>query len=216
MSSADYQLYGDFLQAAKHGDLNILQRTLACGADAKKADDFKMTALHWSAYSGLADCVAVLLPYSDPFLQDRDGHTPLHLSAHTGSAQCVKLLLPVSDPYLPDKNGLTALHWAAANGNFDCLQLLYPCSDPSLMDVYGRTPLIAAAQNGQYDCLLRLLASATPQIALDQSTARYCAQQNSHLNCVQLIDSFIHSRTEHVILEQSSRHAPPPRQRSAL
>ena len=120
----------DFCDAALQGNLLHLQTALDRGADPLATTPSQMTALHWAAYKGHADCVALLLPLSNPNLPDCYGQTPLILAARVGHANCVRLLLPVSSTRHQDAYGLTALQYAvrlsARTGHSDCAQLIAP------------------------------------------------------------------------------------------
>ena len=187
------QLQFDLLEAAKYGSLHELQNALDQWADPRAPDPntltqtHPMTALHYAAYYGHADCVALLLPVSDPLALGAFGRTSLHFAADMGHVDCVSLLLQCSDPNLPDCYGYTSLILAARNGKVDCVQLLLPASNLTQTDVAGFTVLQSSARS-------------------EYST---CASEHSAL-CLQLIEAFLLAQNEQNDLDHHTPRTPLP------
>src|SRR5688500_19034481 len=73
--------------AAQRGDLDRVRALLRDGADVNAPQGDGMTALHWSALTGNADIVNILLvagAATDP-LTRVGRYTPLHLAARAGT-----------------------------------------------------------------------------------------------------------------------------------
>ena len=185
-------LHLDLLDAAHQGHFLNLQNALSRGADPLHADPsldpdtypptHQLTALQCAAYHGHTDCVALLLPISDPLDQDGLNQTALHLAAKQGHADCVSVLLPASDPHLPDSYGQTPLTLAAQHGHADCVQ-----------------QLLAPSANTQH--------SGTP-FNVFQYAAREAARFG-HTHCVQLIRAFLRAHHEQAALNYHTPSPPP-------
>lgn len=107
------------------------------------------TPLMLAAGNGRADCVAILLPLSDPLVVDQDGFSALMLAAAKGHADCISLLLPVSNPLATSSHGRDALMIAAGLPGpeaLDCCKALLPASNPLASNYQEKTALIFAAQ----------------------------------------------------------------------
>ena len=206
------------LDAAKKGDLLALQRLIPLGADPQTKDVDGMTALHWTAYNGHADCLAFLLPLSHPNRPDVEGSTALHCAAKRGEADCLRLLLPASDPNTCDLEGCTALHWSALMGYPDCLRLLLPVSNPDIQNSDdGSTALHSAAVLGHLDGVSLLLPLS--DLALhdhEGRTALDLCVHNHWTDCVDLIQAFLLAQSEHKSLNRSTWSAPASSKKSPL
>lgn len=105
-------------------------------------------ALRRAAAEGHAECVRLLIPFSDP---KPDGSEALGLAAKGGHLECVRILIPASDPLANESHALAA---AAENGNIDCVSLLIPVSNPK--HSHSRA-LCEAAWAGHLECVKMLL-----------------------------------------------------------
>lgn len=102
-------------------------------------------ALEKSAEKGHAECVQLLIPFSEP---DQDDSQALLLAAQNGHTECVRLLIPVSD-----MEHCAALRSAAMNGHNDCVALL---KDVSNLDA-NKEALVWAVNNHHIECVKMLI-----------------------------------------------------------
>eukprot|EP01062_Namystynia_karyoxenos_P006943 TRINITY_DN12428_c0_g1_i2.p1 TRINITY_DN12428_c0_g1~~TRINITY_DN12428_c0_g1_i2.p1 ORF type:complete len:817 (+),score=233.02 TRINITY_DN12428_c0_g1_i2:87-2453(+) len=81
--------------------------------------------LHWAAYSGNPQIVAVLLRHgADVNVCESDGKTPLHLAAYEGHAEVVKLLMRCGADYeLADNPGKVPVQLAIVSKHWDVAKL---------------------------------------------------------------------------------------------
>jgi len=78
-------------------------------------------ALEVAAENGHANCVDILIPFSEP---DQNDSRPLERAAEKGHTQCVERLIPVSD-----MTHCKALERAAMHGHTQCVRLLKDVSN---------------------------------------------------------------------------------------
>lgn len=104
--------------AARTGDSDALSQLL----DTEK---FALStyALEVAAANGHANCVDILIPFSEP---DQNDSRALERAAEKGHAQCVERLIPVSD-----MTHCKALERAAMHGHTQCVRLLKDVSNVS-------------------------------------------------------------------------------------
>lgn len=107
-------------QSATAGDLVTLKK---CVKSALYSVKEISVALLCASEQGHAECVAFLIPVSDPAYNNSQS---LRWAAERGHAQVVELLIPVSDPKACDNE---AIKWALEKENKDCVRLLLPVSD---------------------------------------------------------------------------------------
>jgi len=120
--------------AAKKGNLEQLKILIPLCNRSENT-----SALHHAAAQGHFQCVALLIPASDP---KADDSWALQMAARYGRTQCVELLVPVSNPKAADNQ---ALRWAIETGQNHCVELLCDVSDSaqvlaSLKDFYFAEP----------------------------------------------------------------------------
>jgi len=166
------------LSAASGGNDEAVKALLADGVSARVAEESPphATALCNAAFEGHAECVALLLPHSDPNQMCAQG-TALHFAASGGNAECLKLLLPHCDPAALDSFDCTALIVAAGGGNLESAQLLLPVSDANAVSGFtrgNRNALMAAAAHGGVSAggLIALLAPGTENLDAKDSNGR--------------------------------------------
>jgi ankyrin repeat protein len=190
------------VQAAKFGDLSTLTQALEGGAHAKESDS---SALQWAAERGHAECVKLLIPASDPLV---DNSMALRRAAKSGHAECVRLLVAVSDPLA---NNSEALCWAAENGHVECVIILLPASEPKMDNSYA---LRIAAHKGHADCVALLLPASDP-LATDAKglDAAGLARARGHVEVAGMIEAFMEAGA---LSETTQNGKMNPRLKSAL
>lgn len=101
--------------AAARGDVDVLRRLIAMGADVTEADAEGTTPLHAAAFAGHVEAIRVLLE-AGARLNSRDhfGFTPLHAAARDGHLGAVQALVERgADLEALDETGLTPAEVAA-------------------------------------------------------------------------------------------------------
>ena len=173
---------------AELGDLAGVASLLSLGscslAQASKA-------LCEAAENGHAECVKILIPFSDPKARDSEA---LVSAARKGHAECILLLIPVSDPRDEDSQALCG---AAENGHAECVKILIPLSDPK--DKNSRA-LRWAACNGHAECVKLLIPVS------DLTSSLSMAARFDQAECVSLLipESDVHERAK--ALQEAIEH----------
>lgn len=82
-------------EAAKRGNLPLLQECLANGVSVNGLDKAGSTPLYWAAHGGHVDCLETLLKVANVTInsQNKLGDTALHACAWKGHEDCVRFLL---------------------------------------------------------------------------------------------------------------------------
>ena len=79
--------------AAYHGDVEEIQRLIACGANLNDCDYDGRSCLHLACCEGHVELVKILLAqHASTTLKDRWGHTPIDDAKTHGHEDIVKLL----------------------------------------------------------------------------------------------------------------------------
>ncbi|KAL2555794.1 Ankyrin repeat domain-containing protein 50 [Forsythia ovata] len=82
------------LNAARRGEVEVLESLLEKGASLSFSDQYGLTPLHTAAIKGHKDAVMVLVEFgADLESRDAEGHTPLHLAVEGGSVETVQVLI---------------------------------------------------------------------------------------------------------------------------
>jgi ankyrin repeat protein len=165
----------DLVDAARRGEVEVVQTLLAKGADVNAAEGDGLTALHAAAEQGHVE-VAELLISAGAELEasTRIGqYTALHLAARRGHGSVVQVLVGAgADVYATTSNsGVTALHLAAAavGGEEAVAALLDHGADSDAREASaGQTPLMFAAAYDRVAAVGELLrGGADPAIATE-------------------------------------------------
>ncbi|XP_019151363.1 PREDICTED: serine/threonine-protein phosphatase 6 regulatory ankyrin repeat subunit B-like [Ipomoea nil] len=119
------------VQAARRGELRLLESLLEKGAITTFCDQYGLTALHVAAIKGMKDAVMILVDFgADIECHDAGGHTPLHLAVEGGCAQTVEVLINRgADVNATNIKGLTPLSIARLFNYEDISQLLNQCNN---------------------------------------------------------------------------------------
>lgn len=154
--------------AARSGDLAALRELLERGEDVDVGHGDGMTALHWAAYRGDSEMLALLLEAGASLEgTTRVGeYTPLLVAARTGHGEAVVTLVEAgANPAASTSTGVTALHFAAGSGQVGAIQALVAAGAPLEISetANGQTPLVFAADRGRTEAVEALLdAGADP------------------------------------------------------
>ena len=148
------------ISAAKKGDVEVVGRLLAAGADVNAANILGKTALMWAARCGYAEVVAALLQHGAVVNAiDNEGITALMWAARCGYAEVAERLLEVDgiDINAADHFDLTALMVAAQGGHVVVVdRLLANGANITATDNNGATAAFWAGSSGHYSVLRRL------------------------------------------------------------
>eukprot|EP00903_Cladosiphon_okamuranus_P018105 g16662.t1 len=164
--------------AEARGQLAVVKTLLAAGADFSMHNTNEgCTALHFAAYFGHGDIVAILLSSgADKHALDSDGTTPLMWAAGSNRLDAVeKLVAAGADLDMQSgSDGSTALHQAATEGHDKVMAaLLLNGANAKVLSNNGRTPLMMAAAAGHLGAVETLLKAgvelSTPYAADGQT-----------------------------------------------
>lgn len=190
---------GQFLQAAKDGDVSTIRMLLDKGVDIQARGTYyrsEVTALHLASFEGKERTVQFLLSKgADVHAKDESGETALHRAAISGNKQIVNLLLEHgADTEWKDSSGETALMQAAAHGHQDTVQLLLDQgANIESEDKNGWTAFVYAASKGHQNILQLLsekganMESMNTSGSTAPSKALLCAAGGGHQSIVQLL-----------------------------
>ncbi len=163
LEDVDEQLH----QAARHNQLENVERLLAEGRDPNALGAGGWAPLHRAAFPGHARIVEPLVAAGADVnlpvqaVKDTDGDTPLHIAAAQGRLAMVRALLEAGAEERRDGQGWTPLHRAALGGKADVATYLIEKGFNVRAKAHdGWTPLHAAAgavYDGSFDILEMLL-----------------------------------------------------------
>jgi len=157
--------------AAFRGQVEIVRRLLALGADPTIGDNENSQPIHNAAAAGHTDVIGILLASGvDINTTDDNGMTALLFAVsfrHPDAA--VWLLDRGADPTVARSNGITALHYAALRGYPDLIERLVALGvDVDVRSQAASTPLLHASGNGHTAATLKLLElGANTELAND-------------------------------------------------
>jgi ankyrin repeat protein len=117
---------GNFLEAAKNGQTDVVVLFLRAGMDSETADQQGKTALIWAATQGHADTVKALVANGAQLNNtDNQGQTALMSAVRWDHIDCaLALLAKGADVNAKAVDGSTALSIAKAKGNTDLVKVL--------------------------------------------------------------------------------------------
>lgn len=134
------------------GDLDMLRRLIAKGADVNAKDRYGLTPLHVAASRQDKKIVALLLAHDAKVnVKDKAGRTTLHYAVGArqlwwepkdGDIEAARLLLDSgADINIADKEGKTPLYYSVRLGKKMTELLLERGADPNYVDPRGEKPL---------------------------------------------------------------------------
>lgn len=150
-------------EAAKQGQLHIMNLLLNKGANPKLPSEEKSTLTSDAASSGKVQTLELLLEKGIPLTECKSPRAPkvMVVAAGSGSLQCVDFLhkhgFALNDVA---PSGSTIMHYAAMSGNTKLLRYLKSKKVPiDTINAAGFTPLFMAAFQGQDACVRYLIKS---------------------------------------------------------
>lgn len=161
VDARDARNWTSLMVAAFNGNEPAAKLLLENGANPAVHDHAGYTPLHWAAFKGYLDVVAMIAGRVDCNVQSKSGLTPLLQAAAAGHASVVQMLLTRgADPNLPTSEGWTPLHKAVANGHVDVVRLLL-VARASVYATHedGSTPM-SLAEKGKRLEIVQLLRGA--------------------------------------------------------
>jgi uncharacterized protein len=194
---ASAELNDDLITAVKIGDIEVVNKLIANGADVNVRDERGATALIIASMNGHAEVVTALLKKKGVKINAKDsayGMTALMWASDNGYAEIVKALLAnksVKVNVKCDYNDVTALMAASIHGYTEIVSaLLARGANVNAKRNDGVTPLIFAAKNGHAEVVAALLAKGANVNAKDNVfgwTALMRASQGDHAEVVNLL-----------------------------
>jgi ankyrin repeat protein len=174
-------------QAVQRDDLQIVDRLIRSGADARAANRYGVTPLYIACMNGHAGIVERLLGAgADPNTAMPDGETVLMTAARTGNVDVVKTLLARgADVRARERSrGQTALMWAAAENNAGVIKALIDAgADMNERSRGGSfTPYLFAVRAGHIDASRTLIEAGAKvdETLPDGTSALVLATINAH------------------------------------
>merc|ERR1712062_568161 len=121
-------------EAAKNGDVKLMEFILKTSFDMNAKDCWGWTAWHLACKYGRTETTQVIIKNSKDFGIDLNakhkwGSTAWHLACRVGETETVQLIIQNSKNFGIDLNakddfGRTALHWACINGLTETVQMI--------------------------------------------------------------------------------------------
>lgn len=112
-------------EAAKKGDVAMIQALLKSGESVNVLDDMKKTALMWACIEGQADAInALCINGASIDAHDKRGYTPLYLACEARHVSAVEILLAYGASISTGLKGCSPLHSTAISGRTEIATLL--------------------------------------------------------------------------------------------
>lgn len=163
-------------EAARDGNLEVLDRELRSGADPNAPDrQWNHVPLYWAGIGGDSARVEIVARLLEAGADPKVGAPLLQAAGSCNPAVTRQLLAAGADPSQAPERGVTALHVAANNDCVDVMQLLIAgAADVNARDGLGFTPLHFAAGSAKVDAVRALLdAGADRTIADNEGRTPY-------------------------------------------
>ncbi len=177
---APFTLVDRYLDAARRGDLVMLERCIGKGVNAAVKDEVGRSALLLAVRDGKNLEIVKLLVDKGLSVAEADarGRTPLADAAALGLTDIVAYLIERGvDVNLKDKQGQAALYNAVLGGNRETVErLLAAGADIDTRDRYGDTPLMGACNRANEE-LARLLVEKGADVTLSDQENRTAAER---------------------------------------
>lgn len=152
-------------EAAKQGQLHIMNLLLNKGANPKLPSEEKSTLTSDAASSGKVETLEFLLEKGIPLTECSSAYAlkVMEVAARSGSLECVDFLHKHGFAFdYESRSGVTIMHHAAMSGNTKLLSYLKSKKVPiDTVNAAGFTPLFMAAIQGQDACVRHLIKSGS-------------------------------------------------------
>lgn len=160
-------------RAAWYGQLGMVRKLLAGGADSDIRDAQDRTALVMAAQGDELEVVEMLLGQCDVDARDCEGNSALHWAVAHGNEEMVQTLIAGGvNLDLQNEEGNSALMLSAGMGQLKMLHiLLNNGSDANLLNAEGSNALLLAAKEGQRSCCHALILAGCDVNVRDDSGA---------------------------------------------
>jgi ankyrin repeat protein len=184
----------NLFQAARSGNIAILQTAASRGISLDCATPTKWTLLHFAVLGGQSEIARFLLTrrlYVNA--RTSGGATPLHFAAQIADPSLAALLIEHGASLAAtDASGQTPLHYAIAASSLFITQLLLDFkSDPNALDSQGFGPLHLAVDLGSRDIAAILIAAgANPTLYLNKDafwTPIHLAARRGYADILELL-----------------------------
>ena len=159
-------------EAAKYGDVKLIEFILRTSYNMNNRDDNGFTAWHWACINGRTETAQLIIEYSKDFgidlnAKDNYGKTAWHETCINGRTETAQLIIQSSTDYginmnAKDEHGFTAFHKACYNGRIETAQLIIHNSkdfgiDLNAKDNFGNTALHKACFNCELETVHMIL-----------------------------------------------------------
>ena len=145
----------NLIEAAKEGDVEGVQKSLAQGAEITAEDEDGFTSMYLAAIGGHVDVIKCLIAAgANKNERGCSGETPLNVAVLQGQLNVVKYFVEELkvDVDQEEEDDANPLHWAAAEGHVDVIEYLIEAgADKNKKDYNAGTPLQWAAIEGQLE-----------------------------------------------------------------
>ncbi|KAG5884194.1 hypothetical protein JTB14_020717 [Gonioctena quinquepunctata] len=181
-----------FIISIKEENIAVAQQLMENGANINLGNNHGMTALHFSASTGMFKCAKKLIEWGAHLdMKTTYGATPLIKAASWGHRRIVaRLLLSGAKINAVDRNGWTALHHATKRKKYDVIEILMRNgADATKVSSNGQTPLITACLHdvpAAIDILKRYSGRINTDYysKIERGTALDIAKRKGHKRCL--------------------------------
>ena len=121
-------------EAAKYGDVKLIEFILRTSYNMNNEDDNGFTAWHWACINGRTETAQLIIEYSKDFgidlnAKDKHGFTAFHKACYNGRIETAQLIIHNSKDFGIDLNakdnfGNTALHKACFNCELETVHMI--------------------------------------------------------------------------------------------
>ncbi len=178
-------------KAAKEGDLAVVEKTLASGADVNAKNKVDQTALILAAENGHLKVTKLLLENdANPDEEDKDGWTSLMVAAESGHLEIASLLIKSGAAVdARDYSGYTALMFALLSLRVAMVELLLENGvDITIKSQKGKTALEIAEQKGNTEIIEIMMPFVIEKIAITEEQRQKLAREQDGIDLISLDD----------------------------
>ena len=176
---------GPLHDAARAGDMDLVNELVAGGADINEPDATGETPLLAASLAGQTAIVELLLKAdADPTVRNDRGMLPLHAAAFAGDSSAVSILLEdelsttVNDH--ENKFGVTPLIVAAEEDHGEVVTLLMgKGADLEIAERHGYTALTRASYKANADIITLLMTSGAQCQEIDPAWLEDCSKRKA-------------------------------------